>query len=229
MKKFLLSLLSVCLIQALTSCSPTSSNQSAETSSPSVTTSGEIILPEEAIAAAQQIIMDEYAPDANFVQDECEAYDTNVPGRYRVEGRFSTKEKDYSALVFSIYIQKFTSGWDYGNFKINNAWDGKSVLWKNGNMKKKEQTEGVGNTITAGGVDFTVAELSPQAIRIYTDSKLSRDQLKAAILDLMDTYDTIQFGTADKHERGDEYASWTGNLFFDFDSDEIINKAKFLN
>ena len=45
----------------------------------------------------------------------------------------------------------------------------------------------------------------------------------------MDTYDTIQFVTADKHERGDEYASWTGNLFFDFDSDEIINKAKFLN
>ena len=149
----------VCLM-VLMSCTSGTKGQAVSDAHPSVADSGDIILPEEAISASKDVIRKEFAKDANFVDEECIAYDTNVSGRYRVEGRFSSVEKDHSSFVFLIYIQKFSSGWEYGNFKINDAYDGKSLVFKNGRMKEMEQNEGVGDVLSAGGIDFTIAEKS---------------------------------------------------------------------
>lgn len=209
-------------------CSPGTSNRNDREAETTVTISGETVTPEDAISAAKDVVRSEFANDARFVEDECIAYGTDVPGRYRVEGRFSSLSKDYSALVFGIYIQKFRSGWEYGNFMIQNGYDGEYLIKKKGRMKDMDQKEGVGDIITAGGIDFIVAENFSNGIRIYTDEKLSRDQLKAAIIDLLPQYETIQFATTASHERGDEYAGWLSEMFFDYDADEIIGKAKFL-
>ena len=223
--QFFLCAATIFLFAACSSGSSVRSDSNAETS---VTKSGEIVTPEDAIYAAKYVIRDEFAKDARFVEDECIAYGTDVSGRYRVEGRFSSLSKDYSALVFGIYIQKFRSGWEYGNFMIKNAYDGEYLVQKKGRMKEMDQKEGVGDMISAGGINFTVAENFSNGIRIYTDQKLSRDQLKAAIIDLRPKYESIQFATTAKHERGDEYAGWMGDMFFDYDADEIIGKGKFI-
>lgn len=226
MKQFALLLSLVCLV-GLMSCSPGDTSQSEHQATPSVTADGETVIPEESIEAAKDVIRNEFAKDANFVEDECTAYDTNVPGRYRVEGRFYSVDKGYSALVFGMYIQKFSTGWEYGHFMIQDSYTGKHLIQKNGEMKAKEANDGVGESISAGGVDFKIAERKPTAIRIYTKDKLNRSQLKAAILDLKGRYETIQFATEAKHARGEDYASWTANMFFDYDTNEIINQLKF--
>lgn len=215
----------VALFAACSSGSSCRADHEAETT---VTISGVTVTPDDAISAAKNVIRDEFAKDARFVEDECIAYGTDVPGRYRVEGRFSSVSKDYSALVFGIYIQKFSSGWEYGNFMIQNSWDGEYLIQKKGRMKQMDQKEGIGDMITAGGINFTVAEKFSGGVRIYTDEKLTREQLKAAIIDLRPQYETIQFATTANHERGDEYAGWLADMFFDYDSDEIIGKGKFL-
>ena len=212
----------------LASCSSGSTDGRGSTALSVQTESGDIITPSAAIDAAKNIIKSEFANDATFVDDECIAYNTDVPGRFRVEGRFSTLSKDYSALVFGMYIQKFDTGWEYGNFMIQNSWDGEYILRKHGRMKELEQNENIGDIITAGGIDFTIAEKKPTAIRLYTNKKLSHSQLKGAIVELKDHYEIIQFATKAKHERGEEYASWTGEMFFDYDSGEIIGKSKFI-
>lgn len=227
MKKLIYCLFLFCSI-TLSSCSDGTTSRKEPDARPTITSSGEVVIPESAISAAKDVIRHEFSDDAHFVDDECVAYATDVPGRYRVEGRFSSANKDYSSLVFGIYIQKFDTGWEYGHFIIQNDYDGEYVLRKNGNMKKMESEDGVGDIITAGGIDFTVAEKKPRAVRIYTEHKLSRSQLKAAIVDLMPKYETIHFATTAKHERGEEYAGWLNDMFFDFEADEIINKAKFL-
>lgn len=227
MKKPLVFLSTLCLLAA-TSCSSGTTNRPIPDAEITVTESGDTVTPEDAISAAKDVIRAEFAKDAHFVDDECVAYGTDVPGRYRVEGRFSSVSKDYSALVFGIYIQKFRSGWDYGRFMIQNAYDGSYLINKSGRMKEKDQKEGIGDVISAGGINFIVAENFTGGIRIYTEQKLSRAQLKAAIIALRTQYETIQFATTAKHERGDEYAGWLGDMFFDYDADEIIGKSKFL-
>lgn len=150
---------------------------------------------------------------------------TLVENRYKILQRFDSDLRDGNNFVYRIWVQKFPSGWEFGNLGIERA-GGERVLTTNGRMKEMERK--VGDKITAGGIDFTVAEMSPKAIRIYTDQKLSRKQLKAAIIDLRLQYETIQFATSASHERGEEYAGWVGEMFFDYDANEIIGKGKFL-
>lgn len=182
----------------------------------------------EAIRAAQSFIKSEFAPDAIFKSDGTIVEGTEVPGRFKVLQEFESEKHDMKFLVYRIWVQKFGDSWEYGNLGIENRATGKRLLTKNGEMKDREQKDGVGDNLTVAGISFKIAEKKPDAIRIYTPKKLKRNQLRNVIKELMNQYGTIQFATDAKHERGEDYASWTGGMFFDYDTNEIIGKAKFL-
>ena len=181
----------------------------------------------EAIKAAQSFIMSEFAPDAIFKSEGTIVEGTEVPGRFKVLQEFESEKHDMKFLVYRIWVQKFGDSWEYGNLGIENRATGKRLLTKNGKMKDLEQKDGVGDDLTVAGISFKIAEKKPDAIRIYTPKRLNKDQLRDVIKELMSQYSTIQFATDAKHERGEDYASWTGGLFFDYDSNEIIGKDKF--
>lgn len=183
----------------------------------------------DAVKAAQRIVQSEYAYDAVFQEAGLIVEPTEVENRYKILQRFDSEIKDGYNFVYRIWVQKFPTGWEFGNLGIERA-GGERVLTTNGRMKEMELLEGVGNTITAGGITFNIAEQKgSNVIRVYTDAKLSRSELRAAISDLMGEYEQIQFATSAKHERGDEYAGWLNDMFFDYEKDEILGKKKFFN
>lgn len=183
-----------------------------------------------AIYAAQRFIRDKFASNAEFVDEGTIVEETSVPGRYKVLQKFTAEDhpSNWSTFIYRIWVQKFEDGWEFGNLGVESV-TGERVFTTNGNMKEREQNDGVGDNLTVAGISFKIAEKKPDAIRIYTPKKLSRAQLRAVTKELMNQYSTIQFAIDAKHERGDEYASWNGGLFFDYDKDEIIRKDKFLN
>lgn len=183
-----------------------------------------------AVYAAQRFIREKFASNAEFVDEGTIVEETSVPGRYKVLQKFTAENhsSNWSTFIYRIWVQKFEDGWEFGNLGVESV-TGERVFTTNGNMKKREQNDGVGDNLTAAGITFKIAEKNPDAIRIYTPNKLGRAKLRAVTKELMNQYSTIQFATYTKHERGDEYASWTGGLFFDYDKDEIISKDKFLN
>lgn len=182
-----------------------------------------------AINAAQSFIREEFAYNAEFMDEGTIVEKTSVPGRYKVIQKFTAENhpSNWSTFIYRIWVQKFEDGWEFGNLGVESV-TGERVFTTNGNMKEREQNDGVGDKITVAGISFKIAEKKPDAIRIYTPKKLSRAQLRDVTKELMDKYSTIQFATDAKHERGDEYASWTG-IFCDFDTNEVIGKDKFLN
>lgn len=182
-----------------------------------------------AISAAQSFIRREFASNAEFESEGTIVEETGVPGRFKVLQKFTAEDhpSGLSTFIYRIWVQRFDDGiWEFGNLGIESV-TGERVLTTNGNMKEREQTEGVGDKITAGGIEFTIAERKPTAIRIYTKDKLSVDKMRNAIKDLMGTYENIQFSTDAKHERGDEYACWASGIFCNFDTNEVISKDKF--
>lgn len=184
-----------------------------------------------AINAAQRFIREEFASNAEFIDEGTIVEETSVPGRYKVLQKFTAENhpSNWTKFIYRIWVQMFDDGtWEFGNLGIEST-TGKSVLTTHGKMKEREQNDGVGDTITVAGITFKIAEKKPETIRIYTPKKLKRSQLRDVTKELMNQYSTIQFATDKRHERGDEYAGWTGNMFFDYDADEIIRKDNFLN
>lgn len=182
-----------------------------------------------AVYAAQRFIREEFASNAEFVDEGTIVEETTVPGRYKVLQKFTAENhpSNWTTFIYRIWVQKFDDGWEFGNLGVESV-SGESVFTTNGNMKEREQKDGVGDGLTIAGISFKIAEKKPDAIRIYTPNKLKRNQLRDVTKELMNQYSTIQFATDAKHERGDEYASWTG-IFCDFDNNEVIGKDKFLN
>lgn len=183
-----------------------------------------------AVYAAQRFIREEFASNAEFVDEGTIVEETSVPGRYKVLQKFTAENhpSNWTSFIYRIWVQKFDDGWEFGNLGVESV-SGESVFTTNGNMKEREQKDGVGDGLTIAGISFKIAEKKPDAIRIYTPNKLRRNQLRDVTKELMNQYSTIQFATDAKHERGDEYASWTGGIFCDFDKDEVIGKDEFLN
>lgn len=186
--------------------------------------------PEE-IKEVMEIIREEYNQITRFVNEPQVIEQTNVPGRIKIIGKFLLIDRgEEIPTYYSIYLQKINNKWEYGTLLISKSQNptlSNAFVVRKGRMKEVAENEGIGDKIIAGGFEFIIAEKKPTAIRVYTDSKLSNNELKVAIKDLMNIYDPIMFATTDKHNRGDEYASWSGGIFFNFDNDEIIPKEKF--
>lgn len=229
-------LASLCIL-AITACSGNSSRLTAEQEAAAEHYADEKIGKDsgepngyDAVVAAQGFIRDEFAPNAEFEREGLIIEPTAVHNRYKILQKFTAENhtSGYTIFIYRIWVQYFDDGtWEYGNLAVESI-TGENVLTTNGNMKDRERSNSVGDNVTAGGIDFKVAEAKSTAIRIYTSSKLSTDQMRNAIKDLMDKYDMIQFATDAKHERGDEYACWSNGLFCNFDTNEVISKEKFL-
>lgn len=182
-----------------------------------------------AIKAAQRFIRSEFALNAQFEDDGTIVKETEVPGRFKVLQKFSAENhpSNWSKFIYRIWVQRFEDGkWEFGNLAVESI-TGENVFTTNGKMKEREQNDGIGDKLTAGGIVFSIAERKPTAIRIYTKNKLTNDKMRNVVKELMNQYDTIQFATDAKHERGDEYASWTSGIFCNFDNNEVLSKDKF--
>lgn len=192
-------------------------------------TSNFSVAEQEAIEAAQKFITEEFATNAEFIDEGTIVEDTEVPYRYKILQQFTADDhpSNWSKFTYRIWIQKFDdNSWEFGNLAIESV-TGEQVFTTNGFMKDREQSDGVGDELEIAGITFRVAEKNPDAISIYTPSKLSRTTLRNVIKELMDDYSTIQFATDAKHERGDEYATWANGYFCDMDKNEVISEDKF--
>ncbi len=182
----------------------------------------------EQVSAAIQFIRANYPGELSFVGNKQIVRETSVKNRYVVSGAFLIKSSwdKVEGRTFKIYVQKFSDGWEFGQLMI--ATEGEPSLSNNlkiynGRMKEREKTDGVGYVIYAGGIKFTIAEIKGTNVRIYSDKKLTKGQLLVAIKDLRKDYDGIQFNTAQKHERGDEYAYVMGKyLVLTSEPDKLI-------
>ena len=148
---------------------------------------------------------------------------TMVENRYKILQKFTHNRNQY---VYKIYIQykggEWTnrSNWSYGELIIENSSTGKQVRY-DGTMKSEERASS--GMITAGGVDFKIAEKIGSTIRICSDNKLSINEIKKVIKDLYKQYNIIHFAVSPKIERGDEYCTYQMKMIFDYDKDEVIS------
>ncbi len=166
-----------------------------------------------------------YADDAIF-DTALYAIDTTAidtirdESRYKLIQRFSSKDKGYDDFVYKAYLIKYPYGWELEDLEIEKGKGNTVFVWSEA-VKENENN----NEIKAGGVTFTKIEGSGSIIRLSSKKKLTRRQLRKAIMDLKDTYDNIQFATEARPARGQEYAAWIGgspDMFFDYDRNDII-------
>lgn len=147
---------------------------------------------------------------------------TLVENRYKILQKFTHNKEQY---VYKIYIQykggEWTNrdNWSYGELIIENSSTGKQVRY-DGTMKSEERSSS--GLITAGGIDFKIAEKIGTTIRIYSNKKLSIKEIKKVVKDLYKQYDIIHFAVSPKIERGDEYCTYQMKMLFDYDKDEVI-------
>lgn len=184
----------------------------------------------EVIYAAQRFVRHEFASNAEFENEGTIVEKTMVPDRYKVLQKFSAEDhpSNWTHFVYRIWVQRFDDGsWEFGSLAVESI-SGERVFTTNGNMKKREASYGVGNKLTVAGIEFTVAEQKPTAIRIYSKSKLSNEKMKSVVKELVDRFEVIQFATDAKHKPGDEYATWSNGYFCNFDTDEVIGRENFL-
>lgn len=94
-------------------------------------------------------------------------------------------------------------------------------------LQTQEETDKYEEELFAGGIIVKISEKDTAYIRIYTDSILPMIRIRAIVSDLMEEYGDIYFGTNDKHELGEDYASWTGGMYFDYSCGEVLTKKEF--
>jgi len=91
-------------------------------------------------------------------------------------------------------------------------------------MKDEENAKATaGGKLKAAGVEFGIAELNGKAIRIYTDQKLSIDEIKLVAKELFSVYDIIQFSQYPKTNRGEEYCTYQYKMILDNDNNNVIS------
>lgn len=180
----------------------------------------------EALYEAQKYIRLEFAADASF-QGDASIEETNVSHRYKIMQRFDSNEKDGYNFVYRIWVQKFPTGWEYGNLAIENA-SGNRLLTINGHMKEYEQREM--NKVeqgTASGVDYEIIKRNaPNYVLVYTPSRLERDDILAVYNNLKAEYQSVKF-TKNRNPDADDYLEIQSGMVFEFDIDKITSLSKY--
>ena len=179
---------------------------------------------------AQDIIKDKFCNDCEFDTYDIRGEECEVKDRYKVLQQFTSSKYGYSQqYVYKIYIQYYggdwadVNNWDYGQLVIENVSTGKQEYF-HGTMKERENVVyGNENVVEISGLKFDVVEKNNNFIRLANDNKLNRNQLKSAILELKDKYKSIYFCVKPNVDRGKEYAAFTFNTFYDYDSNEVIS------
>ena len=176
---------------------------------------------EQALSAAQQFVQSEYAPDADFIQDGTVIEPTSVADRYKILQRFDSDSHYGHKFVYRIWVQKFSTGWEFGNLAIDRVGGG-NVLTTDGRMKDMErQNMTRQESSSAGGVDFTIIKRNaPNYVRVYTEKRLNRDDVLAVYNQLKTDYEIVQFSISPNPEDDDYMAIQYGSVY-EYDKDKI--------
>lgn len=181
----------------------------------------------DAIEAAQDFIRSEFAHDADFHKEGAIILPTEVDNRYKVMQRFDSAQKDGYNFVYRIWVQKFPSGWEYGNLGIERS-GGERVLTTNGRMKELErQNMTRQENSSAGNVDYTIIKRNaPNYVRVYTAQRLTRDDVLTVYNQLKDTYQIVQFSTSSNPD-DDEYMAIQYGSVYEHDKNKITKLAEY--
>lgn len=178
---------------------------------------------------AQDIIKDKFCNDCEFDTYDIRGEECDVKDRYKVLQKFTSSKYGYSQqYVYKIFIQYYggdwtdVNNWDYGQLVIENVSTGKQEYF-HGTMKDRENAVHGNENVVVSGLEFDVVEKNDDFIRLANDKKMSRDQLRSVILELKNKYKSIYFCVNPNVGRGKEYAAFTFNTFYDYDSNEVIS------
>lgn len=193
------------------------------TSKPSDLTGAE----SDAVEAAQSFIRIAFAPDAIFQSEGTIVEPTDVPERYKILQRFDSEDQDGYNFVYRIWVQKFPTGWEYGNLAIERA-GGETVLNTNGRMKDVErQNMTRQESSSAGDIEFTIIKRNaPNYVRVYTPNRLKRDDVLSVYNKLKNEYEIVQFSTSSNPDDDDYMAIQYGSVY-EYDKDKITKLADY--
>lgn len=187
----------------------------------------------EAIAYITGVIRNEYNPLSRFVNYPQKMEETEVSGRYKVEGQFLTKILGQDVvLYYSTYVQNFDNQWEYGTLLISNSPNpslSNAIKILKGHLKEKEQ-ESINKKENGslGGIDYTIIKRSaPNYIVIYTPNRLSKKEIIKFYKEFKDQYEILQF-TINKNPDHDEYLSIQYGLVIDYEKDNVTNLKDYL-
>jgi len=180
-----------------------------------------------ALAAAQRFVHSEYAADAVFDGSQVTIDQTSVENRYKIMQRFDSEQRDGYNFIYRIWVQKFSTGWEFGNLSIERA-GGERVLTVNGRMKDMEQKEMTRTEeSSADGVEYTIIKRNaPNYVRVYTPSRLERDDVLKVYNQLKDQYEQIQFSKS-RNPEDDDYLAILDDMVFEYDIDKITSLSKY--
>lgn len=181
----------------------------------------------DAMEAAQKFVRMEFASDAIFQDEGTIVEPTDVAERYKVLQRFDSQQKDGYNFVYRIWVQKFPTGWEYGNLGIERA-GGEKVLTTTGRMKELEHLNMTKQEdASAGNVDYTIIKRNaPNYVRVYTANRLTRDDVLTIYNQLKDTYQIVQFTTS-RNPEDDEYMAIQYGSVYEHDIDKITKLAEY--
>ena len=151
-------------------------------------------------------------------------HETNGFGKCIVLGKFSAKN---AMGVTSEYVYKIwmahTGGdwtnqntWSYSKLVIENTSTGEKQTFNGDNYSQKKTTSSEKNLLgKIDGISCYVIEKTSAAIRIKTNKKLTKEQIKKSIKDLNINVNTVMFNLPGKEKRGEEYGSYiSGSVFY---------------
>lgn len=181
----------------------------------------------DAMEAAQKFVRMEFASDAIFQDEGTIVEPTDVAERYKVLQRFDSQQKDGYNFVYRIWVQKFPTGWEYGNLGIERP-GGETVLTTTGRMKELEHLNMTKQEdASAGNVDYTIIKRNaPNYVRVYTANRLTRDDVLTIYNQLKDTYQIVQFTTS-RNPDDDEYMAIQYGCVYEHDIDKITKLAEY--
>ena len=181
----------------------------------------------EALIAAQDFIHTEFAYDAEFNDSGTIIEPTEVSDRYKVMQRFDSDSKDGYNFVYRIWVQKFPTGWEYGNLVVENA-SGDRVHTSNGYMKEMERANMTSKVeASAGEVEYTIIKRNaPNYVRVYTSARLTRDDVLTIYNQLKDEYEAVQYSTS-SNPNDDDYMAISNGTVYEYDKDKITKLAEY--
>lgn len=180
-----------------------------------------------ALEAAQAVVREKYASDAEFDNEKLKVEKTEVRNRFKVVQRFDSDIRDGRFFVYRIWVQKFGSEWEYGTLEIEDV-SGNKVHFSKGEMKERELDEMLSpKTGSTGNVDYIIIKQNePNYVRVYTPERLSRDEVLEIYNQLKNKYETIYYSKSTDPD-DEEYMTILNGLVCEHDIDKVTKLADY--
>lgn len=181
----------------------------------------------DALHAAQVVIKKEFANDAAFEPEGTIIEETQVTNRYKILQKFKSDSKSSPYYIYRIWIQKFPSGWEFGNLQIEDYLS-HNVYSSNGKMKAMEQAEMTRTTEgSAGGIDYKIIKRNaPNFALVYTPRRLKKSEILSIYNQLKGEYNQVQF-TKSQNPKDDDYLAIDGTYVFEHDKNKVTKLSEY--